>query len=98
MFRTAPREHWLRVLREARVPAAPVADVADVLADPHVRHREMVVELGGVEVPGNPVKLSDHTDAWREPPSLGQHTDEVLGLLGLDGAAIAGLRRQGVVA
>jgi formyl-CoA transferase len=64
----------------------------------------MVVEVehpvaGRVRQIGIPVKLSETPGRIARPaPTLGQHTDEVLGWLGLDGGAIARLRQAGVVA
>lgn len=78
-------EAWLRKLREARIPCAPVNDFAQALSDPQVLARGMVVNVplpGGdsVRMPGNPVKLSGSAqDApYAAPPKLGQHTDAVL--------------------
>src|SRR5690606_16271777 len=56
-------EHWLEKLEAARIPCARVNNLAQALADPQVRHRNMVVEVahpagGSAEVPGNPIKLS----------------------------------------
>ncbi|UED87501.1 CaiB/BaiF CoA transferase family protein [Streptomyces profundus] len=76
----------LAELSAAGVPCAPVNSVADALADPQVRHRDMVIELADeaagrrIELAGNPVKLADRTDEQppRYPPRLGEHTEEVL--------------------
>jgi crotonobetainyl-CoA:carnitine CoA-transferase CaiB-like acyl-CoA transferase len=58
----------------------------------------MLVEVDGVGMPGNPVKLADHEDSYRAAPALGEHTDAVLAeLLGLDASEVAGLRERGVV-
>lgn len=71
---------WLEHLGAADVPCGPVNTVADVLADPHVRARTMVVEvddpaLEGFTVAGNPIKLSGFPDPpTRGPvPRLGEH-------------------------
>jgi crotonobetainyl-CoA:carnitine CoA-transferase CaiB-like acyl-CoA transferase len=78
---------------------------ADIVADPHVAARHMLVEMddphGGdpVLIPGNPVKLSRMTEGPEtRVPWLGEHTDEVIGTeLGLDLDAIADLRARGVI-
>ncbi len=100
-----PSAYWLERLRAARIPCAPVNDLAATLHDPQVLARAMVVDVpdghgGTVRMPGNPIKLSDSgDDRYTAPPTLGQHTDEVLGrLAGLDGPALAALRAQGVIA
>ncbi len=75
--------HWLAALEAARIPCARVNNLAQALADPQVRHRNMVVELqhplgGHAEVPGNPIKLSgDSDETFSPPPLLGAHTLEV---------------------
>jgi crotonobetainyl-CoA:carnitine CoA-transferase CaiB-like acyl-CoA transferase len=94
-----------RDLAERGVVAGPSNDAADLRADPHVREHGMVLEVerpdGGppIHVAGNPIKLSASPDPpaarW---PRLGEHTDEVLSHdLGLDAAARAALRAEGVI-
>lgn len=102
---TNTSEHWLAKLRAARIPCAPVNDFAQALADPQVRARGMVVDVelqngDTIQMPGNPVKLSDAgPERYGAPPRLGEHTDAVLGdFLGYDGARIARLRADRVVA
>ena len=99
-----PRSHWLERLEACGVPCGPINDYAEVMADPHVRARELVVEtdhptLGRIETLGTPIKLSETPLAPGRPaPRLGQHTDEILGDAGLDPEEIAALRRSGAVA
>ena len=98
-FRTRTQAEWLAELGEKDICFGPVNDIEQMLADPQLRHRGMIVEQpGGPPTLGNPVKLSDTPAALRTPPPLfGQHTEEVLGQLGLDGAAIERLRADGVI-
>ena len=95
-----------RTLTEAGVAAGPCNAAPDVIADPQVARRHMLVEhprVDGVEepvlVPGNPIKLSgvaEGPDA--RVPWLGEHTVEVLtGLLGLTAAEVDALVDEGVV-
>jgi len=103
-MRTRPAREWLAALEPAGVPCGPINDLAQVFSDPQVRHRGMQVRAphpaaGEVTMVANPVKFSrtpvEHDHA---PPLLGEHTGEVLGsVLGLDPAAIAALRRDGIV-
>lgn len=96
---------WMAALTKAEVPCAPVNTVGEALASPQVAARDMVRQVphpggpGTITLVGNPVKLAGHEAApIGPPPLLGQHTDEVLrDLLGYDGAAIADMRRAGVV-
>ena len=102
-FVTASTASWLERLEAAGVPAGPILDYRQVFADPHVRHREMAVEVdhpraGRTRVLGIPVKLSATPGAVRRPaPTLGQHTDDVLRELGYDETAIADLRKRNIV-
>lgn len=72
--------HWVEVLRAAGVPCAPVQDVAEVVDDPQVRARNMIVEaedpaIGRVRMAGNPVKLSAMNDPSTRPPAPGLDAD-----------------------
>jgi crotonobetainyl-CoA:carnitine CoA-transferase CaiB-like acyl-CoA transferase len=88
----------------AGVPAGPIQNVAEVLADPHVNARGMVSSFEHPSV-GNfgalplPFKFDGFADPQVErPPLLGEHTDQVLReRLGYDDAHIAALRRDGAI-
>lgn len=96
--------YWLQKLEEQRIPCGPVNRFSQVFADEQVQARNMIVALShpdgrSTKGPGNPVKLS-RTDgeSFSPAPLLGQHTEEVLAdVLGMDAAAIAALRAQGVI-
>jgi crotonobetainyl-CoA:carnitine CoA-transferase CaiB-like acyl-CoA transferase len=99
---------WEDLLRAAEVPHAPVWSYAELFAHPQAAARGLRVEVRDaqgrpVDLVGTPFHLhGDGPEATlpppAAPPALGQHTDEVLaGVLGLDAARIAELRRQGVV-
>jgi crotonobetainyl-CoA:carnitine CoA-transferase CaiB-like acyl-CoA transferase len=98
------KSEWLEALEAAKVPCGAINNLAEVFADPHIRSRDMVSTwvhpLGGdVELVASPMKLSV-TPVRRDitPPTLGQHTDEVLqDLLQLDASTIAALRRQQII-
>jgi crotonobetainyl-CoA:carnitine CoA-transferase CaiB-like acyl-CoA transferase len=98
-----PRAHWLAVFEANDIPCGPINDYAQVFADPQVLAREMVIEtdhptLGRVRMLGSPIKLSaTPTDVRRRAPMLGEHTDQILGELGLSQAEIRGLRDAGAV-
>jgi crotonobetainyl-CoA:carnitine CoA-transferase CaiB-like acyl-CoA transferase len=103
-LQAAGRDEWVARFAEAGLPAGPINDIGQVFDDPQVRHREMAVEVehptaGRVRLPGIPVKFAG-TPARVQgpPPTLGQHTDEVLrDVLGLSPAAIAELRASGAL-
>jgi len=102
-FLTQPSSVWLERFEAAGVPAGPILTYDQVFADPHVKAREMAVEVdhptaGRTRVLGIPFKLSRTPGAVRRPaPTLGQHTDEVLRELGYDEAMIGDLRARKVV-
>ena len=105
VIRTRTVAEWLRKLRAAEVPAAPVNNLDGAFAEPPVAEREMIVEydhpdVGRVRLPGNPIKFSGVAGTPSRPaPRLGEHTEAVLReLLGLNADQIAALRREGAVA
>ena len=93
------RARLLKLLDEADVPVGPVNDVAEILADPHVRARRLVgsfdyPEVGEFKALGIPYRFLgwDNPEIGR-PPALGEHTETVLAeLLGLSGDDITKLR------
>jgi crotonobetainyl-CoA:carnitine CoA-transferase CaiB-like acyl-CoA transferase len=96
-----PTSHWLERMDALGIPAGPIQDLAQVFADPHVRARGLQLELpGGIPSVRNPIRLSrTPIQSFHPPPSLGEHTDEVLsGTLGLSADEIARLRTDGTVA
>jgi crotonobetainyl-CoA:carnitine CoA-transferase CaiB-like acyl-CoA transferase len=97
------QEDALRTFAEADVTAGPVYDIAQFMEDPHVKEREIIVELPDDDMGSIPMHnvvptLSGTPGAFRRPaPSLGQHNEELLAEIGFDADAIAGLRDQGVI-
>jgi crotonobetainyl-CoA:carnitine CoA-transferase CaiB-like acyl-CoA transferase len=99
-----PRSHWLQRLEAREIPCGPINDYAQVFADPQVAARDMVVDtdhpvLGRLKTLGSAIKLSaTPAVVGRRAPLLGEHTDEVLGELGIGEEERAVLRRNGAVA
>ena len=96
-------EEWLAELGELKVPCSPVNNIDQVFEDPHVKYRGMRIEMdhptagsGKVPLIGNPVKMSGTPPQYRlAPPTLGQHSDEVLKeLLGFDEKQIQELKNE----
>ncbi len=97
-FRERTMAEWVERLADQDICFGPVATVSEMLADPQVRHRRMVVELDGRRTLGNPLKLSATPPELRTaPPRHGEHTDPELARLGYSAAEIASLRERGVV-
>jgi succinate---hydroxymethylglutarate CoA-transferase len=94
---------WIEKLKAVGVPCGLINTVAQALDDPHTAARRMVetVEhpaIGELKMVGIPFKFSDTpATVRRPPPTLGQHTDEILAELGMDAAAIAKLRQEKMV-
>jgi CoA:oxalate CoA-transferase len=85
-----PSKEWLTLLEAAGVPCGPLNNVADVMADPQVLARNMIVEsldpdIGPIRMQGNPIKLSAHEDAKTRgaAPELDGDRAAILKMLGL---------------
>jgi formyl-CoA transferase len=96
-------EEALAVFEQNEVTAAPVYDIDQFVADPHVRAREIVVNLPDAEMGTVPMhnvvpRLSATPGKIRHPaPRLGEHTEPVLAGLGLDAARLGELTAAGVI-
>ena len=81
------RDEWLTMFEQAGVPAGPINTVADVFAEPQIQSRGMQVNVphalnADLQLVGNPIKLSRTPVEYRAaPPTLGEHTEAVLGKL-----------------
>jgi formyl-CoA transferase len=104
VFRTRSTRVWVDQLRSAGIPAGPIQDIRQTLADPHVRSRGMIREVdhptaGQIHLLGPVPRLSATPGQIRlPPPILGEHSDEILmGDLGFNEEEIEALRSDGVV-
>lgn len=101
---------WITLLEHRAVPVGPINDIGQAFADPQVLARGLVlrqpvsdaarVQMGASSIASvaSPMRLLDNPPVVHQaPPALGEHTDAILAQLGLDAAAIAALRSQGVV-
>ena len=102
-LRGHPRQHWLEQLKKKGVPCGAVRDLAEVLSDPQLQARMMVLPMthpsaGAIQVLGVPVKLADSSGGVRiPPPVLGQHTHALLEELGYSQTQVDSLREAAVV-
>ncbi len=96
-------EENMRAFAAAEVTAAPVYDIDQFLADPHVVAREIVVDMpdaesGRLTMHNVIPRLSQTPGHLRRPaPRLGEHTAEILGQFGIDRATLDALARDGVI-
>lgn len=96
---------WLQIMEGSGMPYAAINDVQQTLNHEHTQARNMVTEIdhpdcGPMKLVNTPVKFSHSTPGIRSPPpTLGQHTDEVLtSILGMSPGEIQNLKKEGVIA
>ena len=103
LLRTRPRDEWLRVFMQAKVPAGPVNSIDDLARDPDLIARGLLytADTGGRRVPqvGFGIGVDGSNATYHlPPPRLGEHTAAVLrDWLGYDAQTVAGLRLQKVI-
>jgi crotonobetainyl-CoA:carnitine CoA-transferase CaiB-like acyl-CoA transferase len=88
---------------EAAIPSGPILSIDELVEDPHLKARDMLVEidnpiLGKVVYPGNPLKFSETSDLrFDSAPVLGQHNDQILkDILGKSDAEISALKAKNI--
>ncbi len=104
---TCIREHsaaeWLKRLEAAGIPAGPINQISQALADVQAQHRAVVRTLSGgafgdVPTVGSPVRIDGaRSDSDLPPPALGEHTEQVLTGLGLGAAELDRLANAGAI-
>jgi len=84
MFRRRQAKEWYRILVQAKVPATPVFNIQNVVRDPHVRNRRMILSsTGGFPSLGSPMRFyATRSMKKTSSPKLGQHTTDILAELG----------------
>jgi len=97
-----PKHQVMKILAEAGVPCGACQDTGELLTDPHLHARDMIVEVehpvrGRYITAGNPIKLSASPTDITTAPLLGQHCVEILTELGYDTAEMAALREEKVI-
>jgi alpha-methylacyl-CoA racemase len=103
IIKTRDRDDWYEYLAKADVCVGKVYDPEEVIRDPQVLHRNMVVDVahprhGRVRQFGTAIKLSETPGGARTAaPATGEHTDEVLRELGYAASRVADFRRAGVI-
>jgi crotonobetainyl-CoA:carnitine CoA-transferase CaiB-like acyl-CoA transferase len=101
-FAERPRAEWQQLLESNDVPVSPIYNMAEVLADPQVRHLDLIEnaehpQAGKLQFVGGPVRYDGlKKEASTPPPLLGEHSADVLKELGYDQSAIDKLIDQKV--
>ena len=105
-FATKTNDEWMQAFEGSGMPYAPINTIEKVFSHPQTAARDMVQEIdfestksGKLSILGSAVKFSEtKATVRRNPPTLGQHTDEVLAELGFTDADVKSLRDTKVVA
>jgi formyl-CoA transferase len=104
IFVTRTTREWVDALEDAGVPNGPINTIEQVFAEPQVIARGMRIELphptaGKVPLVASPMRFTGTPLEFKvPPPTLGQHTDEILrGVLGRSDAEVARLRTGGII-
>lgn len=103
VFKTRTTAEWIEALTAAELPCGPINTIDKVFQHPQVLHRRMLEEIdhptaGRLKLVGIPYKFSETPlSIRRHPPTLGEHTEEVLRELGYSEAEVAALRAEGAI-
>ena len=97
------KQEVMKIMGEAGVPCGAVLDSVELLEDPHLRERGMIVTVdhpvrGKFTMPGCPVKLEDSPVEVTNAPLLGEHNREIYAsMLGFTDSELEQLKNQGVI-
>jgi formyl-CoA transferase len=113
LTQTRRTAEWIALLEDKAVPCGAINDIGQAFADAQVKARGLVLNqpldpvntaqaatktVSNVNTVASPLRLTATPPVLRRaPPTLGQHSDEVLAELGLDAAQVTALRQAGVV-
>lgn len=103
IFRQKTRDEWVKILNEREIPCAPIYDVREVLADPHVRSRKMIFEMeteafGKLNQLATPIRVTHSPLTARSPPPrLGEHTIQILQEIGYSMSDAKRLKSEGTI-
>jgi len=101
---THDTQYWFEFLSENGVPCGPINYLDNVVEDPHIRSREMILslmdkELGDIPQVGSPWKLNQtQVKKHVPPPRIGEHDEEVYGeWLAMEPGDLAALRKSEII-
>ncbi|SDN97047.1 CaiB/BaiF CoA-transferase family protein [Bacillus sp. OK048] len=103
VIKTRSTQEWLEVLKQAKVPCAPVNTIDQVVEDPQVKYREMILQythpkLGDLKGIAYPVSFQNvKREVKKHPPLIGEHTEEILQEIGYTSSQINDMTNEGIV-
>jgi len=103
IMKTKPRDHWIERLEAEDVPHTPVYNMAELFADPHIKHMGMEIEIARKNKPSiRSVRFPIDYSATpvphpAPPPDLGENNLEFFGPLGWDEKTLAEMKERGIV-
>lgn len=101
--RTKTTSYWVEYLNERSVPCGEINSIDEVFNNPQIRHLGIAqkvnsTERGEIELVGQPIDMSRTPSSLSlPPPTCGEHSDEILGNLGLDDSEISSLRAAEII-
>jgi formyl-CoA transferase len=92
----------MEILNPLNVPCGPILSMKELAEEPSLRATGTIVEVdhperGKYVTVGNPVKLSDSPSDVQRSPLLGEHTDEILGEIGMGSDEVEAAKKEGAV-
>ena len=102
VFITKTRDEWIDIFLKKGLMFCPVKHISEIQADPQALANQYVVPfehpmLGKINVPGYPAHFSEcRTGTRTAAPAIGEHTDEILKVLGYTDKEIDDLKREGI--
>ena len=104
LFATQNAKYWLDIFDKVGLPAGPINELDKVFENEQIKSREMCIELphptdNKVTILNSPIKIpTAPTTTHKAPPTLGEHTEEILHeMIGIDKDTVANLRDEGVL-
>ena len=101
--RTKTTSYWVEYLNERSVPCGEINSIDEVFNNPQIKHLGIAqkvnsTERGEIELVGQPIDMSRTPSSLSlPPPTCGEHSDEILGNLGLDDSEISSLRAAEII-
>ncbi len=97
LFKTRTQEEWLAVFQGIDACIEPVRDFREAFDDPHVKHRGLAVNIGGIQQIGSVFVFANAAHDYAPAPSQGEHTREVLKEIGISEEEMKELEERGII-